>query len=242
MQNERSLPKTAMKQSDKKHIVSLLDERIRTEADVLHDLLIFARTPRYIPFNECRNIIIRYSGLRNLVRNSLDTFFEEYSIRDECAYLFTFPLALAERNRIVLDLDDLRLESFYVLSEYMFLLFRTLDHECVYIIYVDEEMRVIQKVRIDSGAFSYVHLEHNGIYMHRPERESCGVFIAHNHVNNYFYPSIGDKETIEELEFNMPAYNMKLLDSVIVTDAAIYSMKGNRIYEKYCWFVEDIEE
>lgn len=122
------------------------------------------------------------------------------------------------------NFKNARLTDFITAAKYMRSLFKKTEYEYVYAVYLDEKMRVIQKLEVSSGGLSYVILEKNGIFLQKPNAGWCGIIVAHNHPNNSSFPSKSDKRTTYELEMNAPLYGIQLLDSLIVTDECVYSI------------------
>ncbi len=101
--------------------------------------------------------------------------------------------------------------------------FANLDHEVLFVFYLDAQKRIISSTKFDDGDVSNVSINFDditkAILIHNPK----SIVIMHNHFSKYPLPSDNDDKTTAKLFTFLSFHKVSLLDHVIVSGKEIYS-------------------
>lgn len=200
------------------------------ESRLVYEVVNLPPDSKHVPMDVCRQYIRSFRA-RLMLEDGIINVSDNGSLsRNQ----LSLPLLAYELCGRLPDSDNFKnahLTDFITAARFMRSLFKKTEYEYVHVAYLDEKMRVIQKLEVCSEGLSYVILEKNGIFLQKPNAGWCGIIVAHNHPNNSCFPSESDERTTHELEMNAPLYGMQLLDSLIVTDECVYSIMFNISYK-----------
>ena len=101
--------------------------------------------------------------------------------------------------------------------------FDGIDHEVLFVFYLDGQKRIISSSRFDDGDVSNVSIDFdaitNSLILYKPK----SVIIMHNHFSKYPLPSENDDKATAKLYTFLSFHKVSLLDHVIVSGKEIYS-------------------
>lgn len=101
--------------------------------------------------------------------------------------------------------------------------FANLDHEVLFVFYLDAQKRIISSTKFDDGDVANVSINFDDItkamLIHNPK----SIVIMHNHFSKYPLPSDNDDKTTAKLFTFLSFHKVSLLDHVIVSGKEIYS-------------------
>jgi|JI6StandDraft_1071083.scaffolds.fasta_scaffold67063_2 DNA repair protein RadC len=101
------------------------------------------------------------------------------------------------------------------------------EQEEIYAIYVDAELKIIEYRNLFRGGLSSVTLDNRVAIRYALLNKASAVFLAHNHPSGSFTPSDLDKQTTAKFIQAASAFDIRLLDHIIITS------------DSYCSFVEE---
>lgn len=103
-------------------------------------------------------------------------------------------------------------------------IFRGLDHEEFWVVYLDTSSHPLKKVLHSSGGMVGTVVDTKMILKKALEIKNCSaVAIAHNHPSGSVKPSAVDKVTTKRLKDGCDYIGLKLIEHIIVSDFGYYS-------------------
>lgn len=166
-------------------------------------------------------LISQFGSLSGVLSASPETLVNVKGVGETTANMLSLigyvsMLKKKERSTIIMDtLDSSRKVAFDV--------FDGIDHEVLFVFYLDGQKRIISSSRFDDGDLSNVSLDFdaitNSIMVHKPK----SVIIMHNHFSKYPLPSKNDDKATAKLYTFLSFHKVSLLDHVIVSGKELYS-------------------
>lgn len=101
------------------------------------------------------------------------------------------------------------------------------EKECSYIFLLDSHNRLKGEKLLSEGVSDETYIYTSNICEMALARDARKVILAHNHPSGVAKPSENDIAVSKSLEIKLHNINIKLIDSVIVTDGDYYSMRAN---------------
>lgn len=109
-------------------------------------------------------------------------------------------------------------------------LFKGLDHEVLYVFYLDSQKRILGSTMLDDGNVDSVSLNYNEISNAILRCKPKSAIVLHNHFSKYPEPSEADDLATAKLITFLNYNKVTLFDHVIVSGEEIYSyFYDNRI-------------
>lgn len=99
-----------------------------------------------------------------------------------------------------------------------------LSHEESWLALVDAQNRLISWERLRKGSVSSISLQPRDVLEIALLRKASGIILVHNHPGGSPRPSSADLELTAEIRSLAPRLDLRLLDHVIVTPGACYSV------------------
>ena len=102
-------------------------------------------------------------------------------------------------------------------------LFKGLDHEVFYVLFLNNKNKVISMTKLDDSSKNSVTINFEaitkGILIHKP----TSIIVAHNHFSKYPMPSKEDDLATEKIYTLLQFYKVNFYDHLIVSGNEIYS-------------------
>ena len=108
--------------------------------------------------------------------------------------------------------------------------FKGLLHEECWAVYLNNSNYVLEKRRITTGSSDQTTIDVRGIVRAALDKGASSVILAHNHPSGNPRPSRADIEFTERLHDAVEAFNIKLLDHVVVCDDCYYSFSDDGMH------------
>lgn len=99
-----------------------------------------------------------------------------------------------------------------------------LIYESAFIMLVNRANNVIGYAKISQGGICGTQVDVRLIAKYAIDSLSAGVIFVHNHPSGNAKPSIEDKKISERLKEALRLFDIRLLDSIIITEDDYYSM------------------
>lgn len=191
---------------------------------LLHRILHLLPHRRKISREKCKDmaLAIGKEGIKTLCFTR--SFRKEYKITFWQARLLGSVLCCEELFKLTPTGKNLPLTNFISVSYYVYSLFSGITNEAIFLIYVNESMRVVNTVYVDKSNINKVNFDGNRPYKGAPGKIKHALFIAHNHTNDDATPSKTDAETTKTLYYKLLSHNILLLDSLIVSGNTVSSI------------------
>lgn len=111
--------------------------------------------------------------------------------------------------------------------DYCVPLFHGVNHEVVYMIGVDDGLKVLQTVKLAEGVVNQVHIPIRKVVQTALSMGATGVILTHNHPAGVALPSREDMLTTRSILDALKMVDVQLIDHVIVADGEGTSMLDN---------------
>lgn len=102
-----------------------------------------------------------------------------------------------------------------------------LDHEEIWVLFVNRRNEVIERQRITSGARSASIFDIRMILKPALLGNADGIIMCHNHPSGNINPSSQDDAITHQLNEGCRIFSLRMLDHVIVTTDGFYSYRDN---------------
>ena len=96
-------------------------------------------------------------------------------------------------------------------------------------LYFDQKLRLIQKKIIRVGDEASVYADFAEVFKYAFKYDSQYIVLAHNHPSNDSNPSPEDKILTDRFAKQAKAFNIVLLDHLIITDTNYYSFSAHNL-------------
>ncbi len=101
--------------------------------------------------------------------------------------------------------------------------FQNLDHEELFVLFVDNGSYVIKQVRFSVGTYANTSFDVRQILRTALELKAIGMILQHNHPSGSLIPSFCDDSITKKLYLAGKCMDINLLDHVIITNEGYYS-------------------
>lgn len=102
-------------------------------------------------------------------------------------------------------------------------IFRDLDHEEAWVLYLNADNRVIGHVQVSVGGLDQTVIDKRRIIKLALEADATAIILFHNHPSGNPKPSSTDIKETEKLRSACQLFDISVLDHIIVTDKSYYS-------------------
>lgn len=120
-------------------------------------------------------------------------------------------------------------ESSLQVYEYCKDVFKGLDHEELWILYVNDIRKPISFEMVTSGGWSSTVIDLRQIFSIGLKHHSTGIFMLHNHLSGNPSPSVNDINKTRDVNKIGNVLEMNLIDHIIVSDGCFYSFSDEII-------------
>lgn len=130
---------------------------------------------------------------------------------------------LGKRRRLCEAEERTRLVSSADIYEYMLPRMQDLSHEECWVILLNNNLRVIDTIRLSVGGWSETLVDVRPILRHALMKRASLIVLSHNHPSGSVRPSRDDDRLTERVKKAGEVMSIRLLDHVVVADGAYYS-------------------
>nr|WP_255574031.1 JAB domain-containing protein [Erythrobacter sp. SCSIO 43205] len=108
---------------------------------------------------------------------------------------------------------------------------RPFETERFHVVFVDERRSHLGDAPMGSGGANCLSLRMRELFTKALSLRAHGIVVAHNHPSGLCRPSRSDIVSTRRLEQVASALDIELLDHLIFTQGAVYSMRAGAIHE-----------
>ena len=108
--------------------------------------------------------------------------------------------------------------------------FKGLDHEECWIVFLDSAQRVISREMMSSGGSNATVIDNKIIMKTALEKHASYLILAHNHPFGTSKPSRADVKQTQSLRDVAEAFDIRLLDHIVVSQDGYYSFADEQTY------------
>jgi DNA repair protein RadC len=102
-----------------------------------------------------------------------------------------------------------------------------LDHEEFWVLLLNNQARLIKKVRLSIGGITQTSVDVRHILRAALMANATSMVVCHNHPSGKLAPSSDDRHLTECIKQAAQTMNIRLIDHVIITDGNYYSFADN---------------
>ena len=113
-------------------------------------------------------------------------------------------------------------------AELLFDTLRSLEHEEVWVVYLNKSNRPLDKKMISLGSLDAAIMDHRKIIKTALEMNAFGLILYHCHPSGNPTPSACDVKETEKLKNALKVFDINLVDHIIISDASYYSFAEER--------------
>ncbi len=107
---------------------------------------------------------------------------------------------------------------------------RSLSHEECWMLLLSRSNRVLSVEKLTSGTISATTFDSRAIVKRALEKHATAVILSHNHPSGNPRPGHADLECTGKIREALAAFDISLLDHIIVCDNCYYSFADDEIY------------
>ena len=108
-------------------------------------------------------------------------------------------------------------------------LLKGLDHEECWAIYLNRASVVTGRDRLTSGTSDHTLIDPRQVVRRALDERAKGVILVHNHPSGSPIPGESDIRATQQLKHALNAFDIKLMDHVIIGEDAYYSFQDERV-------------
>ncbi|MFN5217429.1 MAG: RadC family protein [Sphingomonadales bacterium] len=221
----QSLPIKLWNEDDRPREKMALKGRQNLSDAELLAILIGHGTPKYSALDLGKIILQRFHGnLNELARASLQDLCTIPGIGNAKAISIMAAMELAARKKQSVSKVS-RITGSRDAYEQLRGQMEDLDHEVFWVLYLNQNNRVIGAEKISEGGITGTVIDVRILLRKALERLSCGIIIAHNHPSGNLNPSEPDLKITKQIEQACKLLDVALLDHLIVGASGYYSFR-----------------
>lgn len=195
-----------------------------TDAELLA-ILISSGTRERSALDLARDILSQaHNNLQELGRLSVTELKKTKGIGEARAITIAGALELGRRRQISEGLQRINIVKSADAAEIVIPLLQDLNHEAFCVIYLNQSSRVIRYEMISNGGLTATVADIRIILKNALLHNANRIVVAHNHPSGNKQPSAADKELTNKLKDAADLMDIKLMDHLIITGTAYYSM------------------
>ncbi len=188
----------------------------------LLELLLSYSIPRKDTNALAHSLINKFGSLKNVVDCDTELLKTIDGIGDNTACflsLIGYVLAVTSKTKI----QDKPLSNIEEAKAVLVELFKGLDHEVFYVLFLNSKNKVVSMTKLDDSSKNSVSIDFEtitkGILINKP----TSIIVAHNHFSKYPAPSKDDDLATEKIYTLLQFYKVNFYDHLIVSGNEIYS-------------------
>lgn len=168
-------------------------------------------------------------NLRELGKLSVSDLQKIKGIGEAKSTLISAAIELGRRREIALPLDKVIIRSSHDIAHYLRLQLRDLHYEAFAIICLNRANRVNHFQIVSRGGITGTVADPRVIMKIAVEKNATSLIISHNHPSGNLKPSAQDEHITKMIREAGSYFDIKLLDSIIVSDDGYYSFADEGI-------------
>lgn len=128
--------------------------------------------------------------------------------------------------------EDSRMDSPKKVCRIMLPRMRDLDHEELWVLFLNKANRLIAREMLSSGGQDSTVVDKRMVLRRALERKASAVILVHNHPSGSPLPSVEDIRQTREIGAALKSCDLLLLDHVIVAGRSYYSFSDERVSDE----------
>lgn len=188
------------------------------------EMMLYAVQPRGDVNPLAHRLLATFGTLRGVLEAQVEQLLQVEGVGEETAYFIAMMVPLFRRYEGCLCEKGVRFAHMREVAHYCQRLLTGLRSEHLYIICLNSQMRVISSVLLTEGSLSEVQAYPRTVVETALKCNAHSVVLCHNHPGGSSTPSQRDLLVTQSIRRALNALGVRLLDHLIVSDTATYSM------------------
>ena len=182
------------------------------------EMMLYYSIPRGDTNEIAHQLIARFGSLNRMFEASVEELQEVPGIGIKSAILLkTFPEML-KRYAMEKDEQGERFESVSKIAQYFCRRYIGVDHECLYLMLLDNSMTMMDCSLIAEGTVNSSPAPIRLIMEKALRKKASAVVLAHNHPHGVAIPSANDLELTDQINAALNAISVTLVEHIIVAN------------------------
>lgn len=188
------------------------------------ELLLFNSIPRQNTNPIAHDLIDTFASLEGVMSADIDELCNVRGVGIRSALLIK--LVGEIDRRVAIERSQIKggFKNIGEVQNYFMALFKGIEHERLYMIMLDNSMRLIKHVLITEGTPNSAEVSFRTIIEHIALNKAVAVFIGHNHPHGLPVPSGEDYAITQKLKVYLAQIEVNLIDHIIVGDNKCFSI------------------
>lgn len=188
----------------------------------LLEMLLYYSIPRTDTNGVAHGLLERFGSLKGICEASFDELLCADGIGPQSAILLRLIPELMKRYAMEQVSSAAVYNSVGKLADYFFRTFIGLDHECLYMMLLNNRMNMIDCVLVSEGVVNSSTVPVRMMTQKVLFKKASSVVLAHNHPDGLALPSARDIEVTETLIGAFDSIGATLLEHLIIADGRFY--------------------
>ncbi len=188
----------------------------------LLEMLLYYSIPRTDTNGVAHGLLERFGSLKGICEASFDELLLTDGIGPQSAILLRLIPELMKRYAMEEIAPQAVYDSVGKLADYFVRTFIGLDHECLYMMLLNNRMNMIDCVLVSEGAVNSSTVPVRLMTQKALFKKASSVVLAHNHPAGLALPSARDIEVTETLIGAFDAIGVTLLEHLVIADGRFY--------------------
>lgn len=188
----------------------------------LLELLLYYSIPRADTNGTAHGLMERFGSLKGICEASFDELLLVDGVGENSAILLRLIPELMKRYAMEQISPQAVYDSVGKLADYFSRTFIGLDHECLYMMLLNNRMNMIDCVLVSEGSVNGSNVPFRLMTQKALFKKASSVVLAHNHPDGLALPSAGDVRVTETLIGVFDTIGVTLLEHLILADGRFY--------------------
>lgn len=188
----------------------------------LLEMLLYYSIPRVDTNGFAHGLLERFGSLKGICEASFDELLLCEGVGPQTAILLKLIPELLKRYAMEDFGPSETYDTFKKLSDYVSRLFIGLDHECLFMLLLNNRMKLIDCVLVSEGSVNTANVPIRLMTQKALFRKASAVVLAHNHPEGLALPSSRDIEVTETLAAAFDAIDVTLVEHLVYADGRCY--------------------
>lgn len=222
-----------------------VEKLLHEGADKLSDMellgiIIYNGTPQKTAIELAQEVINKAKAMNvSLIRMPLSALKEINGIGEKKAAKIMASFQLAYRHSLRVDAPPKSIISSENIYDIMAGQLEMLDHEELWVLYLDRKNRLIMKCEITKGSEDRTLFDLRTILRKGLETKATAVILVHNHPTGTLQPSRDDEGITQQLKTGCEAVGIRLLDHLIIGNSLKEREDGGNYEGRYYSFTDN---
>ena len=198
----------------------------------LIEMLLYHAYPRVDTNEKAHDLLDSFDGsITRLINSDPDTIMKLSGISRNAAVLCSLIGEISRRTSVEKWKDNVCLSSYAYAGEYAKSYLEDLRDEKMFVVCLDNALKVIKCVEASKGTVNSVSLEKRKLIEIAVTNKASKIMLMHNHPSGILKPSYEDITFTIECRNALAVIDVELTDHIIVAGDKYFSMSANNMID-----------